>query len=105
MRLHYVVILAAGLTFVQVASALAWGPWHANGANTPGWQLMTPGERIEHQAKVRSYTKYDDCRAYQISHHLLMQERARERNVAPGPGWDFCAHLKSTPDATPSDDR
>lgn len=104
MRLHHVVILAAGLTCVPIEYALAWGAWHASEGNTRGWQLMTPAERLDHQAKVRSFTNYDDCRAYQVNHHRLMQERATERNmVLPGPGRDFCTHLKPPQDAAPSD--
>jgi hypothetical protein len=63
---------------------------------------MTPEERIAHQAKVRSFTSYDDCRAYQTSHHQLMQARAQARNmVLPAQGHDFCAHLKPARNAAP----
>jgi hypothetical protein len=34
----------------------ARGPWRASESNTHGWQLMTPEERIAHQAPVRSLT-------------------------------------------------
>ncbi len=81
------------LSFIAVAQAR--GPWRANESNTRGWQLMTPEERIEHQAKVRSFTNYEECRAYQLSHHQLMVERARQRNMElSGGGRNFCEHLK-----------
>lgn len=77
-----------------VAPAHATGPWRADPSNTRGWQLMTPQERIEHQARVRSFTDYDACEAYRERHHDLMTERARQRGLSlPGGGQDFCDHL------------
>ncbi len=75
--------------------AHAMGPWRANEGNTRGWQLMSPKERIEHQAKIRSFTRYDECHEYQVAHHRLMQERAEGMGLPPpgGGGRDFCAHL------------
>jgi uncharacterized OsmC-like protein len=32
---------------------------------TEGWQLMTPAVRTKHQAKMRSFKTYDECKAYQ----------------------------------------
>ena len=88
------VLLGCGL-------AQAAGPWRANGENTRGWQLMSPEERIEHQAKVRGFTRYEDCRAYQIEHHRLMTERAAQAGLELTEGGrDFCGHLRS-----PSEDR
>jgi hypothetical protein len=56
---------------------------------------MSPEERIEHQAIVRGFTSYDACRAYQIDHHRLMEERATQRGLLrPGGGHDFCARLR-----------
>lgn len=57
------------LTYFLIATFLlfgtpvgrAGGPWRAGEANTRGWQLMTPEERIEHQSRVRSFTDYDAC--------------------------------------------
>jgi hypothetical protein len=75
--------------------AQAAGPWRANEGNTRGWMLMTPKERIEHQAKMRSFDNYDDCHAYQLAHHRLMQERAEQAGLAlPENGRDICAHLR-----------
>jgi hypothetical protein len=87
-----VFVLILGIAF----SAHAYGPWRANEGNTRGWQLMSPKERIEHQAKIRSFTSYDECHAYQVAHHRLMEERAAQRGLPPpggGGGRDFCAHL------------
>ena len=97
--LHAVIKLAiSALSLALLAPASARGPWRAGEANTPGWQLMTPEERVEHQRIVRSFTSYDDCLAYQVTHHRLMEERAKQRDVAlPGGGRDFCAHLKAAP--------
>ena len=68
------VALAAG-------PALARGPLGANSGNTWGWQLMTPQERVEHQNKMRSFTTYDECKAYQEAHHQAMEARAKEKGV------------------------
>ncbi len=97
--LHAAIKLAIwALSLALLAPAFARGPWHAGEANTPGWQLMTPEERLEHQRFVRSFTRYEDCLAYQVTHHRLMEERAKQRNMAlPEGGRDFCAHLKPVP--------
>lgn len=82
-------------TALAAGAALAGGPWRASEANTRGWQLMTPAERLEHQRRVRSFTTLAECRAYQQQHHQLMVERARQRGVPlPGGGRDLCAHLQ-----------
>ena len=82
--------------FLLAGSVQALGPWRASETNSRGWQFMTSEERIVHQAKVRGFTSYEDCKAYQVEHHRLMEARARERGMAlPSGGQDFCAHLKS----------
>ena len=81
--------------FLLIGSLDARGPWRASETNTRGWQLMTSEERIEHQAKVRGFTSYEECRAYQVEHHRLIEARARQRGMPlPSGGQDFCAHLK-----------
>ena len=81
---------------LHASVAAAGGPWRAEEGNTPGWALITPEERIAHQAMVRSFTNYDDCRAYQVAHHRLMEERAEQRGLPPPAGRrDFCARLRS----------
>ena len=89
-------VAALVLLLGMAGSAHAFGPWRANEGNTRGWQLMSPKERIEHQAKIRSFTSYDECHAYQVAHHRLMEERAEQMGLPPpggGGGRDFCAHL------------
>jgi hypothetical protein len=67
-------VLAAGSVFAQ-------GRWAADDGDTWGWQLMTPQERVEHQNKMRSFTTYDQCKAYQEAHHQAMEARAKEKGV------------------------
>jgi len=90
-------LLLAAAAALQTPPAARAGPWRANEGNTPGWALMTPEERVEHQARVRGFTGYDACRVYQIDHHRLMVERAEERGLPPPRGGhDFCARLRPT---------
>lgn len=92
MQGRFLVALVVGVLMIDLAAAR--GPWRASEANTRGWQLMTPEERIEHQGRVRSFTTLEACRTYQFDHHQLMAERARQRGVPlPGGGRDICAHL------------
>ncbi len=92
-RIFAVVVI---LLFAPAGLSFGRGPWHATASNTPGWQLMTPQERLEHQARVRGFTNYGECLAYQVSHRQLMEERATQHNVAlAGEGRDFCARLKA----------
>jgi len=46
-----------------------------------GWNLMTPEERVEHRAKMRSFTTKEEREQYRIEHHKKMQERMKERGV------------------------
>jgi hypothetical protein len=88
-----VAILLIGL--LMVGSVSGRGPWRASEENVRGWQLMTAEERIEHQARIRSFTTLEACRSYQESHHRSMDERARQRGLPdPSGGRDICAHLK-----------
>jgi len=83
------------LVSVAWGSAVAAGPWHANEENTRGWQLMSPEERIEHQARIRGFTRYEDCLAYRTEHHRLMVERAASAGLQLRQGGrDFCEHLR-----------
>jgi hypothetical protein len=98
--------LGPALVFVLAASvgANAWarGPWRADEGNTPGWALMSPEERVEHQAMVRRFTRYDECHDYQLAHHRLMEERALKLGLPPPRGGrDFCAHLPRSPSFDP----
>ena len=88
-------VLALGCA---AGGAFARGPWRANAGNTPGWPLMSPAERIEHQARVRGFRTHDDCLRHREDHLRLIALRARAagREVAGGP--DFCAHLQARTD-------
>ncbi|KIZ40264.1 hypothetical protein OO17_18050 [Rhodopseudomonas palustris] len=91
------VVLIATLLLgsADVASAR---PWRADEGNTRGWQLMSPQERIDHQARVRGFTDYRSCEVYRRQHHALMVMRAVERRLKPPDSqWDFCEHLKPSP--------
>lgn len=90
LRLLLVVLLLAAS-----AAAPARGPWRASEANTRGWQWMTPEERIEHQARIRSFQRLDECEAYQQEHHRLMAERAAAQGrQLSAEGRDICEHLR-----------
>lgn len=88
-------LVLAVLSLALAGSALARGPWRASEENTRGWYLMTSEERIAHQARIRGFKTYDECRAYQAEHHRLMEARAREQGrPLPGGRRDICAHLR-----------
>lgn len=92
--------LVIGLLLSLATAAQARGPVRASDGNTRGWQLMTPEERIEHQAMIRGFRTYEECRHYQVAHHQLMEERARQRGVElPQGRRDFCAHLRPASDS------
>jgi len=90
-----IIMLAGGGTLATA------GPWRADEGNTRGWDLMTPQERIEHQARMRGFTDYQACQTYRTQHHQEMAERARQRGLSlPTSGRDVCERLKprSAPD-------
>ena len=80
---------------LALPSALA-GPWRASEQNTSGWALMSPHERLAHQATVRGFTTLAECRAYQQRHHAEMEVRARAQGLQLQGGRDICAHLAPT---------
>lgn len=63
---------------------------------TPGWGLMTPDERKDHQAHMRAMTTYDECKAYRDQHHEQMAARAKEHGgkALAQPRRDACSGLK-----------
>lgn len=86
--------ILALLPMAMANTVFARGPWRASEDNVSGWQLMTPDERIRHQTKIRGFSQYEDCHAYQLEHHRLMEERAREKKLQLGPRQhDICRHL------------
>jgi len=87
------ILTVTAIALAGLASAA--GPWRAGESNTRGWELMTTEERLAHQAKIRAFERYEDCRAYQLEHHHAMQERARQQGRTLGAErQDFCAHLQ-----------
>ena len=87
-------LCAVAILLLVAATANARGPWRASEGNTSGWQFMSPEERIAHQARIRSFTSYAECQAYQQEHHQLMAARAKAQGLELRPGRrDICAHL------------
>ena len=78
-----------------VCSAALAGPWRAGPNNSAGWRWMTPAERVEHQRTLRSFTRYDDCVAYQREHHARMAERARRDGAELKPHRSVCDELRA----------
>ncbi len=74
-------LLASVLLLPLLTVALAAGPWHAARRNTAGWQFMSPDERVEHQRLMRSFTTYQECKAYQKKRHAEMAARALQAGV------------------------
>jgi hypothetical protein len=65
-----------------------------NAQTVPGWAMMTPEERAQHQQRMRSMHGYDECVAYMNQHHGDMQARAKAQGKklpwnGPGPGCDY----------------
>ncbi len=44
-----------------------------------GWDLMTPEERAEHRAKMRSLKTAPEREAYRAEQHAKMEERAKQQ--------------------------
>lgn len=94
MKTRSVGIVLLALSFFLAGSVQARGPWRASEGNTSGWQYMTPEERVEHQARIRSFRRYEDCVAYRQQHHQQMAERARAQGEVLRQGRrEICAHL------------
>ena len=93
-RKRRIVWILAGTLLLHAWSVQARGPIRASEENTRGWNFMTPEERIAHQAKIRGFKTYEECKVYQQEQHRRINERAREAGRAPpSDGRDFCAHL------------
>ena len=75
--IHSLRTLLAGLLLTLAAASAHASPWRADPDNSRGWELMSPAERIEHQRRLRSFTDYEACRAYQQAHHTQMEARAQ----------------------------
>lgn len=82
---------------------MGMGPGMGRGRGAPygpdyshGWSMMTPEERSQHQAKMRSMTNYDDCKSYMAQQHEQMAARAKAQGtqLPAQPRRDACAGLK-----------
>jgi hypothetical protein len=82
----------AGVSFLAAAAVAqpgpgmggpggGWGGWKWNSSNVPGWQMMTPEERKEHQDKMHGMKTYDECKGYHEAHRKLMEQRAKDKGV------------------------
>lgn len=85
MRLSRLAEFALFVALILQSNIAAAGPWRATESNSYGWQFMTPKERVEHQRRMRSFSSYEECKAYQAEHHASMAERARQSGVALTP--------------------
>ncbi len=62
---------------------------------TPGWSLMTPQERAEHQNRMREMKTYQECEAFMRQHREQMAERAKAQGKSlPPMNRDACEGLK-----------
>ncbi|MGB0127825.1 MAG: hypothetical protein WBP72_09310 [Rhodocyclaceae bacterium] len=74
----------------------AGGGWRASQGNTPGFLLMTPQERTEHQAKMGSVRTYGECKAYLDQHRSKMEAKAKEQGkTLTHMRADPCADMKA----------
>ncbi len=81
--------------WVAPLSVSARGPWHAEAENTPGYEQMSPGQRLAHQRRMRGMTRYADCVEYETER----RHRSRHRGGAQGredhPERDPCEELRT----------
>ena len=85
------------LLLLSVGTAGVAGPLRTSERNTSGWAYMTPKERLAHQATLRAFTDYGDCRAYQLQHHEAMEARAQASGQTLKPASerrDLCEQLR-----------
>jgi len=71
------------------------GGWNAAAGNTPGWALMTPEERTEHQTRMRSMKTYEECAAYVSEERGKMAARAQEQGTTLRAFRNPCDMMKS----------
>lgn len=57
---------------------------------------MTQEEHAAHRQKMWSFKSYDECKAYQLEHHQVMEARAKEqgKTIAP-PRFNACDRMKA----------
>ena len=104
------ILLIASALALAAGVALAQGPgpgggpgkgpgggWRFGPDNTRGWSMMTPEERNEHRQKMLGVGTVAECQAVLEEHRKLIEERAKERGLAPPPGprTDMCERMKA----------
>lgn len=84
-------LFIAVVLLVISSQALAF-PWHAQGDTVRGAELMTQDERKAYVARLLSMKTPEECKNYMQAHHVEIERRAKERNVAlPPVKGDPCA--------------
>lgn len=77
-----VLLIAFCFAWIFIGVSLAADPAQAQQQGKAyGWNFMTPEERAEHQAKMRSFETKEEREQYRIEHHNKMKERMKERGV------------------------
>lgn len=105
-NLALIALLAAAPAFAQPGPGMGGGMGGGMGpgggrfaidnSNTVGWALMTQEEHTAHRQKMWSFKNYDECKAYQLEHHQMMEMRAKEKGktIAP-PRFNACDRMKA----------
>ena len=60
-------------------------PWHAQGDNIRGAQLLSPEERKAYVSRLLDMKSAEECKSYMQSHYLEVDKRAKDRNVVLPP--------------------
>lgn len=100
-NLALIALLVAAPAFSQPGPGMGGGMGPGGGRfaidkdNTVGWTLMTPEERSTHRQKMGTLKTYDECKAYQVEHHQLMEARAKEKGqtIVP-PRMNACDRMQ-----------
>lgn len=95
-------LLMVGAAFAQPGPGMGGmggmgpgGGWRASQGNTPGYALMSPQERSEHQNRMRAMQTYDECSAYVGEHRAAMLTRAQEKGVTLQTARNPCDMMRS----------
>ena len=68
----------------------------AGPGQAPGWNLMTPEERVAHREQMRSVKTYEECKSVQLEHRAKMEERAKAKGVTlPEPRQQGCDRMQA----------
>ena len=61
-----------------------------------GWELMSPVEHSEQQAKMLAAKTYDECTVVQTEHRGKLEVRAKEKGLTlVSPPFSMCDNLKA----------